>query len=190
MAIQLRVGRVGRVAGLVAALLIGSATAAVAAGPVPAKRWATSTCTAFGKWEKSVARRAKPTKKKADPETGQSVLAKYLRGVVKDTKVLAKRLDAAGSPEVDHGEEIAAAVHDAFADVLASLRTAQGQVPELDVSTPAAFDSDATAVQQSIADAFSEAQSALSRAGAQYPVPALTSALSDARSCKALVGAR
>jgi hypothetical protein len=172
---------------LVAALVITSASAAAAADATSAKRWATSTCGALGRWESSIAARAKPTKEQADPKTGRAVLSKYVRGIVKDTKTLVKRLDAAGFPDVDQGEQIAAAIHAAFTDALATLRAAKGQVAELDVSSAATFSSGATAIQQSIADAFGAAQSTLSQAGEQYSVPALTSALSNARSCQALV---
>lgn len=87
-----------------------------------------------------------------DPEQGKELLVSFLQDSADTVGAAADDLEAAGTPDVDNGEEIAETIPAAFSDLETAISDAASQAEDISTDSPAEFAEQAqevgTAVQQ------------------------------------------
>ena len=141
---------------------------------VSAGDYAADVCGAARSWVQSVQERAAAiqTDLTSGSSEGKNVLSDFLADVVADTDELLEGIDAAGVPDVEGGDEVAASLRSAFRqarDILADLQTRIEEVPEgndqallqaaqeLGTSIGRAFEEVASSIQEPTSEELREA---------------------------------
>jgi phage-related tail protein len=100
----------------------------------------------------------------ADPANVQELkdaTLDYFDGVVAVTEDMVAVAEAAGVPDVDNGEEAAAAVVDVLERVTKAIRDARDRVAELETDDPAAFSSELLEISGDMGSSLEEVASAM-----------------------------
>ena len=95
-----------------AAGLAPSAGAGSAPEPRPAKQWVAGVCGELAIWQAAIEKSAR-THAPADAAAGKAQATKLVKRAAKATAVLGEQLDALGAPDIEGGEDVAAAFGDA-----------------------------------------------------------------------------
>lgn len=118
----------------------------------------------------------------ATPEEGKDVLARFMDDVIEGTEEARGAIAAARVPDVEDGEQIAAAVLGALEEAGAVLEAAREQIDQLPTDSPEAFDRAARELGSSIEGSLNEAGAAL----AELESPQLEEAAADVPGCAEL----
>jgi hypothetical protein len=121
----------------------GSSSSGVSAGA-----YVKSICQAVGPFEKDVQSRSAAISNLGSGTSaaqGKKALQNFLSAVVADTDAAINKLKAAGTPNVNNGKQIEAAIVSAFTQLKTALTTANKSAASLPTSSPQAFK---TAAQQ------------------------------------------
>lgn len=122
---------------LLAALLAGCAE-----GP-PARAWAATVCSALEPWRAEIntltARAQQQTPQSATPEQAKDNLVRMLEGARDASETARGKVEAAGVPEVDGGDEVAAAMVESLRKVRDAYGKARDTVHGLPTSESASF---------------------------------------------------
>lgn len=110
---------------------------------VAAGDFAADICTAFIEWQEGIQERQGDLQTgldpEASPEEGRDALESFLSNVNDDTDTLVERVNDAGVPDADKGEEIADALKQAAEGAQTELQKAEEDVADLPVDSEAAF---------------------------------------------------
>ena len=121
-------------------------------------------CEAIGPFESDVQRRSSALDLSTitNASAGKAALISFLGAIVGDTESAVKQLEAAGTPDVTNGDQIAGAIVAAFSQVRDALRQAQNQAAALPTDSPEAFKNAATDLGNSIRSSMSAIGGSLS----------------------------
>jgi hypothetical protein len=100
-----------------------------------------SICNAIGPFEKDVATRSSALNLSniTSAAQGKQALQAFLAAIVTDTEQAVNKLKAAGTPNVNNGKKISAAIVSAFTEVKTTLTQAKTQAGNLPTTDPTAF---------------------------------------------------
>jgi hypothetical protein len=134
--------------------LLALVVAGCSEGPPP-RAWAASVCSALNPWRAEItmltARAQEQTPNSATPEQAKETLVRMLEGARDSSERARSKVEAAGVPEVEGGEEIAAGMTDS----LRKMRDAYGKARDTIKDLPTA---DANAFYDSVASAMATLQ--------------------------------
>jgi hypothetical protein len=118
----------------------GGSSGASSSG-VSANTYVKAICTAVGPFEKDVATRSNAlnSAKLTSAAQGKKAVQSFLAAVSSDTDKALSRLQAAGTPDVAHGETISATIVKAFQQLKQAIGSASEQAKSLSTSSPQAF---------------------------------------------------
>lgn len=150
---------------LVAIALLLAACGGGSSSPnaVPADEYATSVCGAMKDWLTTMQSEAEkmPTSF-ADTDEAKTAVTDFFSAIVASTDTMATAIKDAGVPDVDGGEEAAAALNETFTNVKTLFTDAQTKIEGMSTDDQAAFGAALTEVGTSMSDASSQATSGLS----------------------------
>lgn len=162
----------------------GSGAKTGAAKTVTPTAYANALCSAVGPFEAEIARRADALDpaRITSPAAGRSALEGFLGGLESDSRTAARRLTAAGTPQVPDGKRIAAALAGVFRRLESTLAQAVTQTKALPTASVAAFRS----AEKSIGSAVERSLGNLSAGIGGVKSAALEQAGKKAPACRSL----
>lgn len=161
-----------------------AATTAEASEAVPANEWAAAVCRALTSWQSEITSGTPDLADVQDLEATKQAVADYLDSVSTATGSLVEDVEAAGVPDVDEGESIAADFESALSSVQQSFEDAKTQVEGLSTADPGAFATELQEVGTTLQSAGTEATSVFDGLSVQYP--ALNDAIDSEPACSSL----
>jgi hypothetical protein len=145
----------------VISLIAAAGLAACGGGGVGPQAYVRSVCQAVADWQEEILDRSTSLEDElgpdATPEQGKDALAGFLDGVIADTDGMIGRVEDAGTPDIEGGEEQANRLTEALGQVQEAFRDAREEVDTISTTSPEAFQQDADALGDSIQSAFDEA---------------------------------
>jgi hypothetical protein len=141
-------------------------------------------CEAIGPFESDVQSRSSALDLSSitSAADGKAALVSFLGAITTDTDAAVSQLQAAGTPDVTNGEQIANAIVAAFSQVRDTLRQAENQAQALPTHSAETFKSAATNLGSSIRSSMTMIGGALSN----LKSPALESAAKSEPACATL----
>lgn len=118
----------------------------------------------------------------ADVQTQKDAIVGLFDDMLAAMDTLISELQAAGTPDVDGGDQITAALSDSFASARQALQDARDQVEGLSVDDPTAFATELTNIGTAIQDSMSGITGSLS----ELDAPALSEAAANEPACASL----
>ena len=123
-------------------------------GGVDAKAYVRSVCTATTDWQKDIQERTVALAGSLDPKATlpiqKQALVDLLGGLVQATDAYADKVDKAGVPDVDGGEDAAAKLVEALERIAKAFRTAHDQAGSLPTDSKDAFQQAADAIGKTV----------------------------------------
>jgi hypothetical protein len=145
----------------VGALIIAAALSACGGGAVAPEAYVKSVCQAVSDWQGQIQDRSTSLEESLgtdpSPEQGKAALTRFLDGVITDSERMVDRVEGAGSPDIEDGEDLANRLKDALEQVLQAFRDARTEVEDIPTSSPEEFQQGADEVGNTIQSAFTEA---------------------------------
>jgi hypothetical protein len=163
---------------MASAVLAGCGSSSSSSSVSPAT-YVKAICNAVGPFERDVQKRSSALNLASisSPAQGKTALQGFLNAVVSDTDAAIAKLKAAGTPDVNNGQKISAALVGAFTRLRVALHSAASKAGSLPTDSPTAFKTAAqglgTSVQSSMTTIGSSLQglssSDLEKAAAKEP---------------------
>lgn len=161
-------------------------------GGVEAQTWANDVCTALDGWIKSVQETTINLQSEVisagssvDPEAAKTKLIGYLDDAKADTAAMVDAVEAAGTPDVDRGEEVATELVEVLSGIEEIFDDAKAKAVTLDTSDPGSFATNVTAIGEEAEKAFDQIGDAFGDIGTSDE---LEQAFDEAEACKTLAG--
>jgi hypothetical protein len=175
-------------AAVLAAALAVPASNASARAQTPANVWVSRVCGTLVAWEKSIVTGGKQLEKTLKgATTGPQVKRRFvafLDTTVKVSDNLLRRIDAAGTPDVENGAAIRNAFHAALLKVRAIFAKARAQAAALPGSNPAKLASGAETIAKQLDRAGTAIQRTFNVIDKQHPSAELDRAFKRAPACR------
>ena len=153
-------------------------------GNVSAQQYVKSTCTSLGAWVRDVQKRVAAVSQQ-NPSTaaaGKKLITSFFDAVVADTGKLIDELKAGGTPDVDNGDQIQAAIVTTLEKAKSLLQQTRGRVENLPTDNPHAFVLAIESMSRAV-------QGAFQKAGQQFAhlrSPELEAAATKEPACKTI----
>lgn len=143
-----------------------------------------SICQAVGPFEKDVQARSSALDLSAikSADQGKKALQDFLNAVVVDTNTAVDKLKSAGSPSVNNGKQISAAIVNAFTQLKTALGQAAASANNLPTGSPKAFRTAANALGTNVRSSMTNIGAGLNGLRS----PALENAAKKEAACQAL----
>jgi hypothetical protein len=129
-------------------------------GPVEHEVWRADICTALREWItswRSLSREfADEGLVYSSGEEAKTALVTFVTGLLDETDVMLKKVDAAGTPAGERGEEVRRAFRNAFGQMRRVIADALAEVQNLPTRSVSAFNSEAEALARSAELAYEE----------------------------------
>jgi predicted lipid-binding transport protein (Tim44 family) len=153
-------------------------------GKVGAQQWMKSACTSIGSWVKDIQKRVTTVSSQnpSTPQEGKKVITDFFDAVISDTGKLIDELNVAGTPDVDNGDQIEAALISTLGKAKSLLEQARTRVSNLPTNNSQAFVQAVQAMGKAV-------QGAFQKAGQQFSnlrSPELEEAASKEPACKTI----
>ena len=116
-----------------------TASAATGTSTVTAGTWIASVCTALGTWQKTLTTGTPDLSQLSDLSKAKDSVTGYLAGVVTATQTFIADVKAAGVPDVQNGDAIAAGFQDALASTEKRSPMRRSSVEGLSTADPTSF---------------------------------------------------
>lgn len=173
-------------ASLVSIVVVALVACGDGADTVSARDYAGDVCGAVKTYTDSISDRVSEIQSNApqDPEAGKEVLTTFMDDMISDTDTLITRVEDAGVPDVDDGEQIANEVQSALEEVKSILEDARSQIDDLPTDDPQAFAEGTQEVGTSLQQSGEEVQSGLS----ELQSAELEEASQDIEACQEIQG--
>ncbi|MFN2591066.1 MAG: hypothetical protein ABR518_09895 [Actinomycetota bacterium] len=130
------------------------ALAACGGGGTSAREYVRSLCGATAQWQENVQQRtvalASDLGGDPSPQEGKAAFREYLDDILASTDTLVGRLEDAGTPDVENGEQAADRVISSLQRVRDAFEEARDQVDGLSTESPEAFEQGAEEIGQTI----------------------------------------
>lgn len=141
-------------------------------GSVSAEDYVADFCGAMVEWQGAIGTRAGEYKTVADdpsvqPEEKKENLTTYLEDLHGITEDFVTDVEAAGTPDVESGEDIANQFLDGFRQLTGAIEQVQGQVDSLPTDNASAYDTSAQALLTQIQTSFQSIGSTLTQVQSQ-----------------------
>jgi predicted lipid-binding transport protein (Tim44 family) len=154
---------------------------------VGAQQWIKSACTSIGTWVRDIQKRVSGVTSQTpnSAEEGKKAITDFFEAVIADTGRLVDELRAAGTPDVDNGDQIETAILTALGNAKSALEQARTRVEGLPTNNPQAFLKAIQTMSQAV-------QGAFQKAGQQFSnlrSPELEAAAAKEPACKAITAA-
>lgn len=177
-----------RVIGVGAAtvLLLGSC-GGEDADTVPVADYASSVCGALETWVTDIQDRAGKITEGIDPgdaKAGKKRLQEFMNETVNGTERLISKVEDAGVPDTDGGEEAAEQIQSDLGEVKTILEGAEEDIADLPTNDPKGFGTGAQEIASSLQQATGEASSTIGSANSEE----LTEAFEKSEDCAAFGG--
>jgi hypothetical protein len=180
-------------AALIAVLVLASVFAAgtsarPAARGISANAWVTQVCTAITTWKGHVVKRSTAVSKSNPTSLTQlhAALVSFLTGIVADTDRMIAATDAAGTPSVSHGKEVASALHSGLAKLRGYFAQDLSKAKKLSRTNPQKFSAGATALSAALSKQSDQIVASFDAIDKKYPSSELDRALKTAPACRGL----
>jgi predicted nucleic acid-binding Zn-ribbon protein len=165
------------------ALLATLASACGADDSVAVEDYANDLCTALTHWTAAI--RDRQEELQQDPGTGspedeRGALQRFVDGAADASDQLVDDVDAAGVPDIENGEEVADAFHDAVEDTLSQIEEARDSVADIPTDSESAYRS---AVDQFVTDLRATLEG-IDEHFQDIDAPELDKALDEASACQ------
>lgn len=161
----------------------GGSTGTEASASVSASEYADTVCGALNTWLTDIqtAAGSLPTNM-SDPAQAKTELVSFLDGLAGDTDTLISTVEGAGTPDVDGGEDAAAAMSESFNNVKTIFEQARDTVSNLSTDNAKEFGQALQDLGTSLQDASDGATSSLDNISS----PELETAFSESQACQSL----
>jgi hypothetical protein len=177
-----------------AVAVLGAAALAIGlsapAGAVPSKevspeRWARSVCSSLTDWIDEIEDLASDVGTAAgdDIDEAQELLVDFLDDAVKSTNGLLKRLNRAGTPDVEDGGAIARTFKRGFKDAREIFADGRDAAEDLSTDDPGEFATEAAEIGTAIDEGSSEVSDVFDEADDKYETEKLDEAFQDEEAC-------
>jgi hypothetical protein len=155
-----------------------------------ADEWMHELCTAMSSWHSRIDAEAGELNEglaaDATPEEGRDAVAAFLDEAIAVTEALLGDVRAAGVPDVDDGEQLAAEYAAAIAEARDVFADARAGVESMPVDDPEGFAVEAQAIGAQIEEGAQGVQAAFSDIDRRYDAPELDRAFEREPACAAL----
>jgi uncharacterized protein YegL len=153
-------------------------------GKASAQEWIRSACTSIGAWVSDIQKQVNAVQSKApsSAEEGKKAIKDFFEAVIADTGKLIDDLKAAGTPDVDHGDQIENAIVTALGKAKSALEQARSKVENLPTDNPQAFLKAIQTMSAAVQQAFQQAGSEFSNMRS----PELEKAAAKEPACKSI----
>ena len=162
-----------------------ASTGTTGGGTVSADEYVHSVCTSMSTWVTDVQNLSNSFGSDVDPtdlEATKNAIVDLFGQMVDATDKLISSLQAAGTPDVDNGDQIKAALNDSFTQARQALSDAKDQIANLDTSDPTQF---ATQLQ-GIGTAIQSSMSGITGSLSGLQAPELEQAAANEPACASL----
>ena len=157
-------------------------------GTVSSEEYVQSVCTSMSTWVNDVQTMSNEFGSSLDPsadiQTQKDAIVGLFDEMLGATDTLISSLDAAGTPDVEGGDEIRATLSDSFAQARAALEDAKNQIGALSVDDPQAFATELTNIGTAIQTSMNGITGSLSGLAA----PELEQAAANEQACQQMAG--
>ncbi len=138
----------------------GSSSSGITAG-----NYVKAICSAVGPFEKDVAARSNAlnSAKLTSPQQGKKAVQGFLHSVSSDTDQALTKLQAAGTPNVDNGEQISTTIVSAFKDLKQAIGSASAQAKSLSTTSPQSFKNGANKLGDTVRSSLSGISNSLGK---------------------------
>ncbi len=144
----------------VVSLVAAAALASCGGGSVSPQAYVKAVCQAVSDWQGQVQERSTDLEQNLgsdpSPEEGKEALGTFLDDVISDTDRMLGRVEEAGTPDIEDGEETANRLTEALRRVQEAFRDAREQVNDLSTGSPEEFQQGADEIGSAIQSAFTE----------------------------------
>ena len=147
---------------------------------VPAKQWVGELCTAISDWQTGI-KDVPDASDSTDLPKVKTAMAEFLDGLVTSTRRLVDRIDQAGSPDLENGDQAARDFKAAFGGMETSFRSAKSTIDNTTTDDQAAFAGGLTQVGTVLKASIDTAGKAFDDISKKYP--GLTEAGKDVPAC-------
>ncbi len=161
-------------------------------GDTSVDEWAGGVCTAVGTWVTDVQARAADFQSAVsdvtDPAAAKAQLATFADEVIAQTDTMLSGVEAAGEPDVDDGQQLAADLNTGLAAVKPVFEELKTGVAALPTDSPEAFTAAADQLTTTLNQGMETFGTSFDAVSSKYQSDELEQAFADNEACKAISG--